>query len=351
MNPRILGIGTANPPNRFSQQEIYELATKHYDFYRTPRIQQIFMNSDIEYRHLYIDREGFLPFESADELHRRYEKGAVEISLDAIERCLEDANVDVGEIDELVAVSCTGYLCPGLSSLLIKELGLRRDVQRADLLGMGCAGAMPGVQRAYDFVKAYPEKKALVITVEICSACYYVDDSLETVVGNAICGDGAAAVLVGNHVKSQNGACGPEILNFETYLEPSLIDAVGFAFREGKLRIILSKDIRDTAGRLAKVLITSLLEKNGLKNQDVGHWILHSGGRKVIDNVQREMNLTDEQVRHSRCVLKYFGNMSSPTVLFVLQETMRHGNPQSGDLGLMLAMGPGLAIEGALIRW
>ncbi|MFQ5799181.1 MAG: type III polyketide synthase, partial [Bacteroidota bacterium] len=160
MNPRILGIGTANPPNRFSQQEIYELATKHYDFYRTPRIQQIFMNSDIEYRHFYIDREGFLPFESADELHRRYEKGAVEISLDAIERCLEDANVDVGEIHELVAVSCTGYLCPGLSSLLIKELGLRRDVQRADLLGMGCAGAMPGLQRAYDFVKAYPEKKA-----------------------------------------------------------------------------------------------------------------------------------------------------------------------------------------------
>lgn len=351
INPRILGIGTANPPNRFSQQEIYELGAKHYEFYRNPRIEQIFMNSDIEYRHLYIKHEGFLPFETADELHRRYEKGAMEISMAAIECCLHDAQVDVTDVDEVVAVSCTGYLCPGLSSLLIKELGLRNDVQRADLLGMGCAGAMPGLQRAYDFVKAYPEKKALVITVEICSACYYVDDSLETVVGNAICGDGAAAVLVGNHTKSRDGGSGPEIINFETYLEPSLIDKVGFAFREGKLRIILSKDIRDTAGQLAKVLIDSILGKNDLDKRDIRHWILHSGGRKVIDNVQKEMNLTDEQVRHSKCVLKNFGNMSSPTVLFVLQETMRHGNPQSGDLGLLLAMGPGLAIEGALVRW
>ncbi len=351
INPRILGIGTANPPNRFSQQEIYEIAAKHYEFYKNPRIQQIFMNSDIDHRHFYIDREGFVPFESADELHRRFKVGAMEISVDAIKRCLEEAEVGVGEVDELVAVSCTGYLCPGLSSLLIKELGFRRDVQRADLLGMGCAGAMPGLQRAHDFVKAYPEKKALVITVEICSACYYVDDSLETVVGNAICGDGAAAVLVGNHVGSQNSTSVPEILNFETYLEPDLIDKVGFAFREGKLRIILSKDIRDTAGRLAKTLIDSLLKKNGLKNQDIQHWILHSGGRKVIDNVQKEMNLTDGQVRHSKCVLKNFGNMSSPTVLFVLQETITQGDPQPGDLGLMLAMGPGLAIEGALVRW
>ncbi len=351
ISPRILAVGTANPPNRFSQREIYELATKHYESYRNPRVEQIFMNSDIEYRHFYIDREGFLPFESADELHERYEKGAIEISLEAINRCLEAAKADVSEIDEVVAVSCTGYLCPGLSSILIKDLGLRRDVQRADLIGMGCAGAMPGLQRAYEFVKAYPKKKALVIAVEICSACYYVDDSLETVVGNAICADGAAAVLVGNHSENRDGVCGPQILDFDTYLEPSLIDKVGFAFREGKLRIILSKDIRDTAGRLAKVLINSMLEKSRLNNDDIRHWILHSGGRKVIDNVQSEMKLSEDQVRHSKCVLKNFGNMSSPTVLFVLQEAMRSGNPERGDLGMMLAMGPGLAIEGALLRF
>jgi predicted naringenin-chalcone synthase len=108
----------------------------------------------------------------------------VKISTEAIERCLGDANLSVESIDCIIAVSCTGYLCPGLSALLIKQMKMRTNLQRADLIGMGCAGAMPGLQRAFDYVKANPTKKALVITVEICSACYYVDESLETVVGN-----------------------------------------------------------------------------------------------------------------------------------------------------------------------
>jgi polyketide synthase Type III len=126
---------------------------------------------------------------------------------------------------------------------------------------------------------------------------------------------------------------------------------VGFEFREGKLRIVLSKDIRDEAGGLASILIDKLLAANNLSRGEVSHWILHSGGRKVIDGVQREVGLTDEQLRHSKFVLKNFGNMSSPTVLFVLEEAIRSGRPRLGDLGLMLAMGPGLAIEGALLKW
>jgi polyketide synthase Type III len=309
------------------------------------------MNSDIEHRHLYFDISSFNGIETTDQLHERYRKGAVEIGLRAIERCLSSAGLPVQDIDYVVAVSCTGYLCPGLSSIYIKELGLRNNVQRADLLGMGCAGAMPGLQRAYDFAKAYPDRKALVITVEICSACYYVDDSLETVVGNAICGDGAAAVVVG---MSEDAAL-PKIVGFETHLEPSYIHTVGFEQREGKLRIILSKDIRDVAGGLAKILIEKLLASHNVEKDQISYWILHSGGRKVIDSVQREMQLADEHVRHSKCVLKNFGNMSSPTVLFVLNEVMDGRNgvapPKSGDLGVMLAMGPGLAIEGALLQW
>lgn len=350
-SPAILSIGTANPVNRYSQEEIYELVCKYSEFYRTSRVQQIFMNSDIEYRHVYFDINSFNGIETTDELHERYRRGAIEIGRQAIEACSRAAGFDVGDVDFIAAVSCTGYLCPGLSSIFIKELGMRNNVQRADLLGMGCAGAMPGLQRAYDFVKAYPNKKALVITVEICSACYYIDDSLETVVGNAICGDGAAAVVVGMSAEATH----PKIIGFETYLEPSYIHTVGFEQREGKLRIILSKDIRDAAGGLAKTLIEKMFASYHLSKDEITHWILHSGGRKVIDSVQREIGLTDEQVRHSKCVLKNFGNMSSPTVLFVLNEVMHqmHGtaSPQPGDLGIMVAMGPGLAIEGALLKW
>lgn len=346
-SPCVLSIGTANPRRRYSQQQILDLARKYSEFYRNDRIKQIFLNSDIEFRHLYFDIDSFNPAETADDLHERFRKGAVEIGKSAIETCLRNGRIGVTDIDYIVVVSCTGYLCPGLSSILIKELEFRTNIQRADLLGMGCAGAMPGLQRAYDFVKAYPGKKALVLAVEICSACYYVDDSLETVVGNAICGDGAAAVVVGTSGQTSV----PKIVGFETLLEPALIDKVGFEQRDGKLRIILSKDIRDVAGTLAKKVITTMLNNFDVPERQIAHWILHSGGRKVIDNVQKEMNLSDEQVAHSKRVLKNFGNMSSPTVLFALQETLNHARPKAGDRGVMLAMGPGLALESALLQW
>ena len=345
--PGILAIGTANPKRRYSQKDVYDLICRYSPFYRSERVEQIFMNSDIEYRHLSFDIETLNPNETPDELHERFRNGSMEIGVEAVRNCLQSGKIETGEIDLVIAVSCTGYLCPGLSSLITKELGFRTNVQRADLLGMGCAGAMPGLQRAFDFVKAYPEKKALVLTVEICSACYYIDESLETVVGNAICADGSAAVVVA----MTDAPSIPKIVGFETLLEPELIDAVGFEQRNGKLRIILSKDIRNIAGALGKKLITRLLAAHELSTEDVDHWILHSGGRKVIDNLQQELHLSDLHVSNSKCVLKHFGNMSSPTVLFVLRETLLRSHPQPGDLGLMLAMGPGLALEAALLRW
>jgi polyketide synthase Type III len=344
---RILAIGTANPPQRYSQREIYDISTRYYPMYRSPRIEQIFMGSDIDFRHLSIDKATFVPNESADQLHERFAEHSVKLGKTAILECLKEGGYGTGDIDYFVAVSCTGYLCPGLSALLIKELGMKTNVQRADLIGMGCAGAMPGLQRAHDFVKAYPGRKALVLAVEICSACYYVDDDLETVVGNAICGDGAAAVIVGGDERKGTA----EIVQFETLLDPSYIHTVGFQFKSGKLRIVLSKDIRNVAGGLAANVIDSLLQKNGLKREDVRHWVIHSGGRKVIDSVKQEVGLTEEQLLHSRSVLRNFGNMSSPTVVFVLDRTYRESRPAPGDIGVMLAMGPGLAVEAALLRW
>jgi 3,5-dihydroxyphenylacetyl-CoA synthase len=350
-HPGVLSIGTANPPNRYTQEQIYDLAAKHSEFYRNPRIRQIFLNSDIEFRHLYLDIPSFSRTETVDELHERYKKGSLETGVQAIGQCLAHARVDPGEIDCIIAVSCTGYLCPGLAEIYIKELGFRTNVQRADLLGMGCAGAMPGLQRAFDFVRSYPDRKALVVAVEICSACYYVDDSIETVVGNAICGDGAAAVLIG---MTSDSAC-PKIKGFETHLEPSMINTVGFEQREGMLRIILAKDIRELAGGLACDLIDQILRSHGLVKEQIKHWILHSGGRKVIDNMQSTIGLSDEQLRHSKFVLRNFGNMSSPTVLYVLDQVLQEDadgqKPQPGDYGVMLALGPGLAVEGALLEW
>ena len=351
LQPAILSLGTSLPSTRYSQEEIYTKTCTFSETYRNPRVRQLFMNSDIDYRHLYLKIGDLKGLETSDELHERFRSGAIDIGAAAITTCLANGGFDVSAIDFIVVATCTGYLCPGLSPIFIKELGFRNDVQRADLVGMGCAGAMPALQRAYDFVKSHPEKKALVLTVEICSACYYLDDSLETMVGNAICADGAAALVVGMTDKSPF----PRIAGFQTHLEPSLMESVGFEQRDGKLRIVLAKEIRDLAGELARGLVNTLLRENQIGKDDISHWIIHSGGRKVIDTIRRELNLTETQVLHSRYVLKHFGNMSSPTVLFVLQEILRNTNgsgpPKPGDRGVMLALGPGLAVEGALLVW
>ncbi len=347
ITPRILSVGTSNPRFRYSQREIYDLSVRHFPQYGDRRIEHIFMSSDIDYRYFSFDAATIDPNESSDDMHARFEENAVRMAREAAGRALENAHCSEAEIDAVVTVTCTGYLCPGISASLVKEMGFRTDVRRADFVGMGCSGAMPGMQFAVDFVRSNPQWKCLLVTVEVCSACYYVDDSLETVVGNAICGDGAAAVVVG----VAEATSFPGVLGFESLVDPSYIHTVGFQFRSGKLRIVLSKDLRSIAGGMAAKVIERLLCRKGIAIDDIRHWVIHSGGRKVIDGIRSALCLTEERLTSSRRVLRNFGNMSSPTVLFVLDDLVGTSVPKPGDLGVMLAMGPGLSVEGALLQW
>jgi predicted naringenin-chalcone synthase len=344
-NPRVLAIGTANPPQRFTQEEIYRLAG-----YKNRRILDIFLNSDVDYRHLYIDPENFDRHETPDQLNARFLRGAMEIGCLATRRCLNAAGLSPRDVDLFLVCTCTGYVCPDVGSRLIGHLQFRKDVQRAPLIGLGCAGAVPTLQRAWDYARANPGRRALMLAVEICSASYFIDDSLETVVGNAICADGAAALLLSTDGHTRDGRL-PTVVDVQSYLDTEQQDKVGFGQRDGKLRIILHSSIRDLAAGMMEHAISPLLERNGLGREDIRFWVAHPGGRKVIDNVQKQLGLTDEQLRFSRNILRNFGNMSSPTVLFVLNGVARAGEPRVGDWGVMVALGPGMAAEAALLRW
>ncbi|MFQ5776918.1 MAG: type III polyketide synthase [Terriglobia bacterium] len=339
--PRIVAVGTANPPNRFTQEEVLQMAG-----YTRPVERRIFLHSDIDYRHLYLEPGSVSPMEDLDTLHRRYREGALLLARQAAERCLAQAGLTVAEVDCILVCSCTGYLCPDLSTLLVKEMSLPSHVQRGSLLGLGCAGALPTLQRAYDHARAYPEHRVLLVAVEICSAAYYIDDTLETVVGNAICADGAAACLV-----SCRAEAGPRIVRFASVLETNCQSSVGFGYRQGYLRIILAPTIRDLAPPIIDKVLEELLPPQGLTRSDVQHWLMHPGGRKVIDRVQAAQGLSDEDVALSRRILRNYGNMSSPTVLFVLNEVMKNGAARPGDRGVLLALGPGFAAEAALVEW
>ena len=341
ITPFIHSIGIANPPHRFTQDETFEMAG-----YTSPRILDIFRNCDIDYRYFYLN-PGQKRDETAGELNQRYLHGALETGSRALTACLKSAQIATGDLDLLVVCTSTGYVCPDLATRLTGHMGFRRDVQRSAVLGLGCAGAVPALQRACDFVRAHPARTAALLAVEICSACYFVDDTMDTVIGNAICADGAAAFIV----RGGPSPNAPTVVDFESFIDADHLDKVGFDSSNGKLRIVLANAVRNLAGPMIERAVDALLERNHVCRSDIRFWITHPGGRKVIDNVQQHLGLTDEQLRFSRSIMRSFGNMSSPTVMFVLDEVMRKGDPRPEDLGVMVALGPGMAAEAALIKW
>ncbi len=271
----------------------------------------------------------------------------MELSQQAIQQAFCSADIRPSQVDLIVTTSCTGYLCPDLATRLVRPLDLRNDVERTGIQGMGCAGAMPALQRAADFVAARGGI-ALVVAVEICSAAYFIDDDLETAVGNAICGDGAAAVLIGEPRKDLLSG---RLHSFYSRLWPEHLDKVGFSTKEGKLRIVLKKEVRDRAPGFIQEAIGAMLSKAGLAREEITHWVLHPGGWRIIERLPKILSLPEAALQPSFRVLETLGNLSSPTVLFVLKEALEQRPPQKGDCAILLALGPGLAAEGAFLSY
>jgi predicted naringenin-chalcone synthase len=338
--PRILTVGTANPPNRFTQPEVLALAG-----YPDQRRRGFFLNSGIEGRYLAIDPDGFSPNESLDELQARFRKTSVDLGVRALAAGLAQAGRRPRDLDFLVTTTCTGRLCPSLDSLLIRELGLRSDIQRAHVGDTGCASAMVAIQLVHSHLRAHPDHLAAVVAVEVSSTGYYLDDDLETAVANAIFADGAGAALV---------ACsgpGPRIVATHTLFRPEYLDLMGFTFPAGRQRILLSKDIRHVATEMIAEWTEITLKEHGLRRADIRHWVLHSAGQRVLERAQRDLGFSDADLAAPRAVLRQYGNMSSATILFVLREVMASSRPAADDWAVMLALGPGFAAEGALLRW
>jgi predicted naringenin-chalcone synthase len=328
------------PPRRFAQDEIAGLLG-YTDAFRL----SLFRNSGIEGRHLYVTGEPPRPGETVDELTARFQAGGVSLGAEAATRCLRDAGLRAGAVDFLATTTCTGRLCPALDAHLIRALGCRADVQRVHVGDTGCASAMVALQQAWNHLRAFPRHRALVVAVELCSTTYFLDDHAETAVANAIFADGAGAVLLGAEGE------GPRVLGHRSLIRSEHLDRMGFTFPGGRHRVRLSAEVRQIAPAMMAELAAALLHDHGLRREDVRLWILHSAGRRVLDNAQAALALTDADLAGSRAVLRRYGNMSSATVLFVLAEALAAGAARAGDVGLMIALGPGFAAEGAVLVW
>jgi alkylresorcinol/alkylpyrone synthase len=337
--PTIVASATAVPPFRWEQSALLRLSG-----YAGPRAG-FFENSQIDGRYLYLDPETFTPDESVDDLSARYARGALEIGAEAVRRALAGAGWAPGDVDFIATTTCTGRLCPSLDAHLIRALELKASVQRVHVGDTGCASAMVALQQAHNHLRAFPDHRAVVVAVELCSAAYYDDDRLESAVAHAIFADGAGAVALGA------GGGGPAIADHRTLFRPEHLHVMGFEYPGGRPRVVLSKEVRRIGAAMMKEMADTLLAANGLKQADIRHFVLHSAGRRVIDHASRLMGLEESHIAHSRRVLRHYGNLSSATVLFVLDDLLRSGEPVPGDWGLMIALGPGFAAEGALLRW
>jgi predicted naringenin-chalcone synthase len=338
-SPKIIASATATPPYRWDQAALLRLSG--YEGQRA----NFFSNSQIDGRYLYLDPATFTPDESVDQLGDRFRRGAVEIGVEVVRRVLGRAGWGPADVDFLATTTCTGRLCPSLDAHLIKELALKPSIQRVHVGDTGCASAMVALEQAHNHLVAFPHHRAVVVAVELCSAAYFDDDRLESAVAHAIFADGAGAVALATDGE------GAGIIEHRTCFHPEHLPAMGFEYPGGRPRVVLAKEVRRIGAAMMKEMADTLMATQGLKQEDIRHFVLHSAGRRVIDQACKLMGLAETQIAHSRRVLQHFGNMSSATVFFVLDELLRAREAVTGDWGLMIALGPGFAAEGALLRW
>lgn len=349
-DPAILALSTGVPPACYGQDEVFDFLQTL--FVRTRHARTIFKHSGVEARHMAADREFYASDQGTQARNQRYLAEALPLGEATIRRCLDQAELHPADIDDFIAVSCTGLDIPGLDLRLAGQLGMRPDLRRTCVLGMGCYAAFPGLQRAREAVAGRPERKALVLCLELCSLHLQFDDSLENMVVSALFADGAAAAVVGGAPRTgPPGLAWPALLDSATYCDYSTFDHMAFHVTDHGFQMRLSGYVPELLAADVTPFVDGLLRRHGLERSSVRFWGIHPGGPKIVDALQARLGLTDDHLAPSRAVLRRYGNMSSPTILFVLDEIQRHAAPQPGDYGLLLAFGPGLTMEGALVRW
>jgi alkylresorcinol/alkylpyrone synthase len=346
--PVILGLATGVPPRCYPQEEIFDFLQTL--FVRARPARMIFRAAGVETRHMAADREFYASDRGTQARNDRYLAEALPLGEATLQRCLANAGLAAADVDDLFVVSCTGLDIPGLDLRLAGRLGMRPDLRRTCVLGMGCYAAFPALQRAREAVAGRPGRKAMVLCVELCSLHLQFDDSLENMVVSALFADGAAAVLVGNR-ENGHAPAWPRLVDAATHCDYSTFEHMAFHVTDHGFQMRLTSYVPELLAADVAPFVDGLLARNGLARADVRFWGIHPGGPKILDGLQERLGLTDADLAASRAVLRQYGNMSSPTILFVLDELQRSGAPRAGDYGVLLAFGPGLTMEGVVVGW
>ena len=348
----ITGLGTATPPKRYTQIECWEAAQSAAQFSRLNLRSRAIIkkvlrgNNGIDSRHLALDSLTEIFDLTPDALHARFTKHAPALATQAAERALHEAGLSPTEIDAVIISTCTGYLCPGLTSYVSERLGLRADALCLDLVGQGCGAAIPNLRTGEALLASGRCRQVLSICVEVCSAAFYLDNDPGVLISACLFGDGAGAVVLANQPNPRRRSVKWKATT--TALSPANRDLLRFEQRGGMLRNILTPQVPATAAQAADQVLREVLSMAGVTREQIRAWVWHAGGREVLVALRKKLNLTETDVRHSAAVLRELGNISSPCVYFVLQATLANNAP--GGLWWMSSFGAGFSCHGVLLE-
>lgn len=312
------------------------------------KVKKIFENAAVDKRYSIMAPEHVFTKTSFEEKNRIYMRESVKLGASCLKDALKKADWTPEDLDFLITVSCTGIMIPSLDAYLINLLELRQDIVRLPVTEMGCAAGVSGIIYAKNFLKANPGKRAAVIAVEAPSATFQLDDfSMTNIVSAAIFGDGAACVLLSSHDEDQ----GPEVIAEDMYHFFDAETMMGFDLTNGGLKMVLDVAVPDTIESHFPSIIHPFLAKQGVEIGQIEHLIFHPGGKKIVQLVEGLFGTMGKNIDDTKEILRMFGNMSSATVLYVLERFMEPGRAKAGDLGLMLSFGPGFSAQRILLKW
>ncbi len=350
----ILSIGTAHPPQRYTKAECLK-AFERSDWFarldsRSHLIARTVLQRDngIDARRLAVDTLEEVFQIDPNTLARRFLKHAPALATQAAARALAQAGVGAAQIDGVVVSTCTGSLCPGLSGYVAEGLGLRADVLAFDLVGQGCGAALPNLQMGQALLAAGRCQQVLSVCVEVSSAAMYLDDDAGVLISPCLFGDGAGAAVLSQQPAPAPGARSIRWPDSASLLVPAQRDALKFEQRDGLLRNVLTRAVPVLAAEHAQQVLATVLTRSGLQPGDVNAWIMHAGGRDVLQALARRLELEPAALRYSAAILREYGNLSSAFVYFVLQAALADGAP--GGWWWLSSFGAGFSCHGALLR-
>lgn len=347
---KISAAATALPRYYYPQKTLIDGFRRYWGrkLERFEVLERLHSATQVDGRYLVLPMEAYPPA-SWGAANNVWIEASLDLGEQAICRAMAQAGVAPEEIGALFFVSITGIASPSIDARLINRMRLSRRMKRIPIFGLGCVAGAAGIARASDYVKAFPREAALVLSVELCSLTVQRDDlSVANLISSGLFGDGAAAVIVSG---SECESDGPEVIATRSIFYPETEYVMGWDISEKGFKIVLSRDVPDVVLAHLGADVDEFLADHQLERSQIGSWVIHTGGPKVLEAAEDALGLSNDALELSWRCLRKTGNLSSASVLFVLEETMKNRRPPPGTWGILAAMGPGFCSELVLLRW